>query len=91
MTSSGIVLYIAARETTTGKRTVSDVDVMRSVGVVSVVFKHGHRKTYAEAANTVSSVVDSSAYFRNPASDVPFVEDEIFEKDLLWDLRGLRF
>lgn len=41
---------------------------------VSVVFKRVDEKTLAEAAEAVSSVIDSSADILYPAFDVPIVE-----------------
>lgn len=74
--ASGIALDIPACKSTTNKRTVSDVHVMKWVGVVSVVVKTGHQKTSVEGADAVSSVVVSSAYFSDPFSDVPILEVE---------------
>lgn len=64
MTSNSHVLYIPARETTTGKTTSSDVQVRRWVGVVPVMFKPRQRKILAETGDALSSVGDSSAIFQ---------------------------
>lgn len=59
--------------------------------MVSVVFKLEHRMTMTEAANNISSVVDSSTYFSNPAFDVPIFEHEIVNEHSLWDLSDVTF
>lgn len=48
--------------------------------VVSVVINPRHRKTLAEATLAVSSVVDCSTNFPDPASYVPIVEGEVVEE-----------
>lgn len=72
---------IPAREIATSKRTVSDVHVKKSVGVVSTVLKSRNRKLFAEAADTASFVDDSSPDFPGPVSVVPIAEDELVEED----------
>lgn len=52
-------------------------------------FQAWYEETLSEVAEAVSFVVVSSTDFPDPASDVPIVEDKLFEKDLPWDLREL--
>lgn len=68
--ASAEVFGIPARVIKTSEVTVSDVQVEKWVGVITVVFNPRHRKTSAKAAEPVSSVVDSSAYFRDPAKSL---------------------
>lgn len=75
--ASGNVFDISASETTTSKRTVSDVQVKKWVGAVFVVFMTGHLKKLAKAADAVRSVAGSSADFPNPAYDIPIVQDKV--------------
>lgn len=77
------------RKTTASKRTESYVQVKKSIGVVSVVFISGHRKSLAEAADAADFIVDTSSEFPYPSRDALIVEDKIIEKDSLWDLREL--
>lgn len=83
------MLDTKAREPTTSQRTVSDVQLKKSVGVISDVFKPGHRKTFAVAADAVSSIIDTSTDLQNPAPDVFIVENEIVMEYGPWDLRDL--
>lgn len=62
--ASGDVLDILPREIKTSKTTVSDFQVKMSVGVVSVIFKPGHRKILAVAAKVASLAVEFSAEFQ---------------------------
>lgn len=79
---SGDVLDIPVRGITTRKMTVSNVQHKKLVGVVSFVFKYGHRKRLVEATDAFSSVVYSSADFPDSASDVRIAEDAIKEGTL---------
>lgn len=81
VSSNGDVRDIPPREKTTSKRTVIDVEVEKQVGVVSGQFTAGHCKTMAEAAHTVSSVVDSSSVFANPAFYFPAIKNEMVEEE----------
>lgn len=83
------VLDIPAREITTGKRTVNDAQVKNLVGVVSIVFKFGHRKMLSEATDIFWSVIVATTDFHNQASNAPIVEDEIVEKETSWNRRDL--
>lgn len=83
---SGDVLGIPAREITTPERTVSGVQVKMCVRVVSVMFKSGHQKKLADAADAVSSGVDLFSDFPDPASDILIVEYVIIEEGSPWDL-----
>lgn len=47
-------------------------------------------KTFAEPADVVRSVSDTSADFADPASDVTTAEDEIVDEEALWYLRDLK-
>lgn len=78
----GGVVNIPSREITTSRRIVSNVRVKRGVGVVSCVFKPGYRKTFAEVAKAVGSVVTHFRDITYPAYDVPSVEVEDVEGDL---------
>lgn len=62
--SNGDIFDIPAWEITKAERTTSDLQVKKWVGVVSVVFKPGHRKTFEEAADAISSVLDDSGHFQ---------------------------
>lgn len=57
MSSGYDVLDIPARVITTGNRTARNVQIKKSVRVVSVMFKSAHRRTLAEAVDAVNSVV----------------------------------
>lgn len=91
VSSSGDVLNVSAREITKSKRKASNVQNKKWIGMVFVVFKSRHRKVLGEEADAVSSVVDSSADFPDPAFDVPIIKDEIDEEDSPWDIRDLTF
>lgn len=80
------MLDLSAHEITTSRRTAKNVRVEKYVGVVSVFFKPGRRKSMAEAADAINSVVALSADFPDATSDVPIVEDKIVEEDTTWDL-----
>lgn len=84
------MLDTPARETTVAKKKANGKQVKKWVKMVSVTFKHEHRKTLAEKADAVSSVVDSSADCPDPASDVFVVEIEIVKKEAPWDLRDMK-
>lgn len=71
------------------KSVANYVQAKKLVGVVPVFLKPRHWKTLADTADDVSSVVDSSAGFSDPASDVPIFGDEIFRKDARGYLTGL--
>lgn len=45
-----------------------------------MVSKPVHRKTFAEVAEAVSTVVDSSADFLDLVTDTPIVKNEVAEK-----------
>lgn len=79
--SCGDVLNIPAREIATGKRTANDVQLKKWIGVLSIIFKPVHQKTLEDVTTKISFVIDTSADFRDPASDVPIVEDEINEEN----------
>lgn len=83
------MLDVPASKITTGKTTVSVFQVKKWVVVVSVELRSGIQKTLPQAADTASSVSDSSADSRDPESDVPIVENEIVEEDSPWDLIDL--
>lgn len=57
--------------------------------MVSVVFKFGHFKTFSEATDAASSVVNSSSDLSNPSSDVPIFKDRTVEESLPWALRKM--
>lgn len=88
--SRGNVLDIPVQEVRTAK-TVNDVQVKKWVGVVSVKFKPGRRKVLKEAANDLSSVLDSLADFPDPAADVPIVKDEIIKEVEHYSLSDLMY
>lgn len=48
------MLHILARELITGNGTATDVQIKKSVGVVSIVSWPVHRRTLAEAADAVA-------------------------------------
>lgn len=83
------MLYIPAREITKGNRTASDVQVKKWARVVSVVCKPGYRRTLTAATDAVISVFHSFPDFPGPASEVPIVEDYVFEKYPPWYLSDL--
>lgn len=84
---NGDIHYIPARVITTGRWMVSYLQAKKWVEVVSVIIKPAHQKVLAEAANAVSSVIDSSADFADPASDFSLVEDKIVGKNASWYLK----
>lgn len=53
------------------------------------MFKSEQPRTLEEAADAVSSVVDSSAGFLDPIYDIPIVAYKIVEEELPWDLTDL--
>lgn len=59
--------------------------------MVSVVLKSGYQKTLVEVADNVSSGLNSCTDFRDPASVVLSVKDELVEEDSPWHLRYLVF
>lgn len=63
VSSSGDVLDIPARKITLRRRTASDVQGRKRVGVLFFVFKSGQRETLAETGDAVRSVVESPADF----------------------------
>lgn len=83
------MLDIPACKITTGMRTASHVPVKKLFGVISDVFKPGHRKSLAAAADAVYFVVKSSAGFPDSAFGVLIVEDKCIGKDSPWSLTEL--
>lgn len=81
------MLDITSGEVTKGRITANDVKPKKWVGVISVVFKPNHRKTFAVVANAVSSMVNLFAYFPDPALDVLIVEYEVVVEDAPRDLK----
>lgn len=65
---------IPVREITIGKRTISNVEGKKCLGVVPVVLKPVHQKALADAADAGSSVIVQSADYTDLVSDVPIVE-----------------
>lgn len=87
---SSDVRNIPSWKGTTGKRTVSDVQIKSWVGVVSIVSKTGNTNNLAEAAHVVSSVLDDSADLPDLAAEVSILENKTVEKDTLGIPRILR-
>lgn len=82
---------VQGREVTSKKRLVSDVQAMRWVGTLPEKFKPELRKTHEEAAHAVSSVVDSSTDFLDPADDMPASNGDIVEDDATQDLSDMTY
>lgn len=73
------------------KRRHSGLRFKKWVGVVSVVFKAGHWKTSADAADIVKSEHDACTDFPDAASDIRIVQDGNVEEDCPRDLKVLTF
>lgn len=55
---------------------------------MSIVFKRGHWKTFTEATDAVSSVINAPTDFTYPDFDVIIFEAEILEANTARDLGG---
>lgn len=78
---SGDVLNIRCGETRTVMETVRNVQFAKKVGVLSVIFEPDNQKTSAEVAVAVITVIVTSRYFPNHASDAAISKDEIVEEN----------
>lgn len=63
------------------------MQVKKLVGVGSVLVRPGHRKTFMEAAGSVSTIFDSSPGCSAPAVNFFIVENEIVEEKSHWNLK----
>lgn len=85
------MLDISADEISTGKWTANDVHLKKRLGVLSDVFKRGYRRTLAQTADAVSSVINTSTGILDPASNAPIDENENGKEFVLWDQRHFTF
>lgn len=88
--SYGKVLDILARELTSAKRNVADLQVGRFAGSISLRSKAGIQKRRKKGRVTVNAVHDSWPGYSGPLDDVLVVEGKIVKRDTPWDLRDLK-
>lgn len=69
------------------KRTADNREIMKWVGVMSVVFKPGRRKPFTKATDMVGAAPDTFAVIEDPAANVSTIEEKIFEEEQPQDLR----
>lgn len=68
------------------KTTASDVLVRGWVEVILMKYRFGPRKTLEHAVNAIIAVFGSLADFPVLAADIPVVDNDIVNKNVLWNL-----
>lgn len=86
--SNGNVLDVQAQKVTPAERSFDDVQMKRWSGLFPKIMNLG-LKTLEEGRVVRRSVLQYSTEVQDPTDDVLFVENEITEKDALWNFGDL--